>query len=392
MARPTANSRLTLQQAIDKYDSKYIENLYSQDISMDQLATKLNISRATCYNLLKYFKIAYRTNIQSKYSLDKLTAINLTEFKQFLYNFGATATWQHYHISRKYFYNFCKLHQIDYHDTKCIQNKAKLRKQIKIEKIGAEQIHNAIVDFGYMGAKEYLSISRSLLDFYIKNYDKDILKYAKNKNSNNSIYNIRFQKKLEASNVNFVREFSINKKRFDFLINNCLIELNPARTHNLDGADSRYKALPFFYHQQKSLLALKNGFTIMHLFPWCKFETLTKQKHTYSYYKSATKLIVDINGTWRLSEILALLKELCLKDKINEIILSADLNYCSSFINKPYTLVEPTIYYYDDKLNKLSIKDNSSMNIYRMADAGRICWQLELSDLEDINLWQDMEK
>ena len=86
--------------------------------------------------------------------------------------------------------------------------------------------------------------------------------------SNNSSPNLFFEDLFHKANLSFDREYIIGRKSYDFKLNNILIEINPAATHNstwgIFGGDAKDK----YYHFDKSKLALDNGFRCIHVWDW----------------------------------------------------------------------------------------------------------------------------
>lgn len=85
---------------------------------------------------------------------------------------------------------------------------------------------------------------------------------------NDSKPNKEFAKMLDEANILYEKEFVIENKRYDFKVNNYLIEINPFSTHNstwgIIGKDPMSKD----YHLKKSKLAKDNGFQCIHVWDW----------------------------------------------------------------------------------------------------------------------------
>ena len=100
---------------------------------------------------------------------------------------------------------------------------------------------------------------------------KDNLKYnlkKKYSGPNQLFYNILlnyFDKDL----IDSGREFTLSMKQFDFKIDKYLIEINPWITHNSNFTPyGDKKGIDKYYHQNKTKLALDNGYTCIHIFDW----------------------------------------------------------------------------------------------------------------------------
>ena len=91
-------------------------------------------------------------------------------------------------------------------------------------------------------------------------------------NSRDSQPNLNFKKLLidnnlyESDEIN--REFSLGKYRYDFKINNILIEINPSITHNSTKALFEGYEKDKNYHKEKTQVALENGYRCVHIWDW----------------------------------------------------------------------------------------------------------------------------
>lgn len=95
---------------------------------------------------------------------------------------------------------------------------------------------------------------------------------------NDSSANLSFIEKLNNLNINYSREFSIDRLSYDFKINNILIEINPTATHNSTWGwrGNKEKGLDKFYHQSKSELAAKNGYRCICIWDWDNSDIILK--------------------------------------------------------------------------------------------------------------------
>lgn len=93
-----------------------------------------------------------------------------------------------------------------------------------------------------------------------------------NKSNSISNINIKFAELLKENNIEYEQEYNLENKKFDFKVNNILIEINPTYTHNSTiGPYFNGKCLnplPKNYHKEKSLLAQKYNFKCIHIFDW----------------------------------------------------------------------------------------------------------------------------
>lgn len=102
--------------------------------------------------------------------------------------------------------------------------------------------------------------------------EKEILKNSNNGktyNISNSTPNKTFASLLDQNNILYEREYSLERKHYDFKINNILIEINPTFTHNSTFTPFKYnKPLEYKYHYNKSQIAINHGFRCIHIFDW----------------------------------------------------------------------------------------------------------------------------
>lgn len=242
--RPTENNRLSLSEALDAYSADYIKDLYCNSTqSLASLAKTLNVSRATLYNILNNYNIEYRQNRYSTKLQDIKTNLNLTELCLDLYTFGFKYVQTKYELSRAYLDRLCTELAIDRTAIRATSNRSNgLQRHANtinsyaaiISSITPEAIEDAYIKYGLIGAVHYLNISRPVLEYYLTNYATD-LQEKFNANNNNSFYNILLAEQLTAAGIHYEREFIIAKKRFDFKIDNLLVEIDPMRTHQLAG-------------------------------------------------------------------------------------------------------------------------------------------------------------
>lgn len=85
---------------------------------------------------------------------------------------------------------------------------------------------------------------------------------------NDSRINREFSELLSKNNISFEREFPLNNKSYDFKIDNVLVEINPASTHNSTFGIFATEGLPKNYHCDKSKLARENNFRCIHVWDW----------------------------------------------------------------------------------------------------------------------------
>lgn len=89
--------------------------------------------------------------------------------------------------------------------------------------------------------------------------------------------NLAFKEFLESKDIQVDElEFPLDRRSFDFKINNTLIEIDPSITHNayMSIFDKDSSGLDRNYHCEKSKLAEENGFRCIHIFDWDKWEKI----------------------------------------------------------------------------------------------------------------------
>lgn len=86
---------------------------------------------------------------------------------------------------------------------------------------------------------------------------------------NNSKPNQNFKAQLENYKLPIETEFSLDKYTYDFKVARFLIEINPHATHNSSWSPyENGKPKDKYYHQAKTLTALKYGYFCIHVWDW----------------------------------------------------------------------------------------------------------------------------
>lgn len=80
--------------------------------------------------------------------------------------------------------------------------------------------------------------------------------------------NKEFADLLDSFNIEYEREFAINRYRYDFKVGNTLIEIDPSGTHNSTWGVYGKEAKDINYHKNKSLFAEANGYRCIHVWDW----------------------------------------------------------------------------------------------------------------------------
>lgn len=98
--------------------------------------------------------------------------------------------------------------------------------------------------------------------------------------SNDSKPNRAFEELLIANNITYEREFGLGHYSYDFKINNVLVEIDPAATHNSTWGVFGCDPTPQFYHRDKSQAAEKAGYRCIHVFDWDNVYLIIQQLKT----------------------------------------------------------------------------------------------------------------
>ena len=115
-------------------------------------------------------------------------------------------------------------------------------------------------------------IADSLKETFIERYGVEnywLMPEAKLSNgSKNSKANLKFCELLVEAKIPFEQEFSLGGKRFDFKVQDTLIEINPTATHNSTWGIFSKEGLDKNYHKNKTNIALSENFRCIHVFDW----------------------------------------------------------------------------------------------------------------------------
>ena len=115
-------------------------------------------------------------------------------------------------------------------------------------------------------------IAESLKETFLERYGVEnywAMPDAKLSNgSKNSKANQNFCELLTEAKLAFEQEFSLGGKRFDFKVQNTLIEINPTATHNSTWGIFEKEGLDKNYHRVKTNIAKSENFQCIHVFDW----------------------------------------------------------------------------------------------------------------------------
>ena len=105
--------------------------------------------------------------------------------------------------------------------------------------------------------------------------------------------NLEFAKILDSNNIKYEREFVLDNFKYDFKVDNILIEINPSATHNSTWSPfGNHAGKEVDYHQRKTNIALSHGYRCIHIFDWddvLKIVELLKPRETIGARKCIVK-------------------------------------------------------------------------------------------------------
>lgn len=215
------------------------------------------ITQDSFLTILKYYEIEKNFNLD--YLKSKVS-------KEYLYHYyieekhSREETLEHFNLNDDSFYNLLASYNI-----LKVERIDSLTSRISKEDLEDYYIKNKHT---YQETLEHFKInSKSIWTFYnlISYYNLPLI-YDVNKNSGP---NIEFKELLDDNNIEYIQEFYIGRKHYDFKVGNILIEINPTYTHNSTyGYRNLDDPLPPTYHLEKSLLASVNGYRCIHIWDW----------------------------------------------------------------------------------------------------------------------------
>lgn len=171
------------------------------------------------------------------------------------------------------------------------------RKNTNLEKYGAEypqttteikeKIRRTNLErYGKPSGFNYEKIKQTNLEKYGVAYTC-LLPQCQNKGGMISKINLRFKAKLDELGIKNELEFRLENKSYDIKCDNVLIEINPTFTHNSSKVEwkGKFKIEPKEegYHQEKTIVANKNGYRCIHVWDWDdedKLLEILKEKKT----------------------------------------------------------------------------------------------------------------
>lgn len=100
---------------------------------------------------------------------------------------------------------------------------------------------------------------------------------ARTSHSSNTGPNEIFRAILEEYDVEYSHEFILSNYRYDFKVDNILIEINPSATHNSTWSPyGHHEGVEKDYHLNKSKIALDNGYRCIHVWEWDDMEKIVR--------------------------------------------------------------------------------------------------------------------
>lgn len=88
------------------------------------------------------------------------------------------------------------------------------------------------------------------------------------KNRDNSVPNLEFATLLQSNSIAFESEFTLDKYVYDFKIDNTLVEIDPAATHNSTWSPYKTRHIQNDYHLSKTNVAKDNQYRCIHVWDW----------------------------------------------------------------------------------------------------------------------------
>ena len=174
-------------------------------------------------------------------------------------------------------------------------------KQTKVERYGDENYCNVdkikqtkTEKYGYSNYNNIDKIRETCKDKYGCDY-ACMRPEARINSGNNSKPNLEFEQLLKDNNIEYEREFTLEKYSYDFKVNNTLIEINPTPTHNVNWTPwNKEHGIDKYYHYNKSQLAERYNYNCIHVFDWDdknKIINLLKPRETIGARKCEIKFV-----------------------------------------------------------------------------------------------------
>ena len=292
--------RTTFKEALSKYPKEYLEELYyNQCLAKQIIFKKLNISRDLLNRLFDYYSIEQKEEIYNKSrsthisetksnNTPKITKEELVEwYINQDHNYREAS--KHFGISSHMFTKLCQQYNIKKDRSKSrlkgIKNTdfdlmVKNRNNSIISKYGSlEDFHKKRalkikITYGSKPIEEVELSNQKRTNTCLEKYgvsapcQREECVEALFESGRDSKPNIYFENLLIANNIEYSREFPLNKYRYDFKVNNTLIEINPSATHNSTWNIIDNKPKKSNYHLEKTKTATEAGYRCISIWDW----------------------------------------------------------------------------------------------------------------------------
>ena len=155
-----------------------------------------------------------------------------------------------------------------------------------------EKINNTMIErYGGVSSMQNKNLKEKIKNTMIERYGVPWFVQTKEYKSsikNDSKPNREFASLLDKNGIEYEREFVIENRRYDFKVNNILIEINPTATHNSTWNILGKDPLKKNYHAEKSKLAENNNYHCIHVWDWDNKDKIIKfllpRKKIYGRY------------------------------------------------------------------------------------------------------------
>lgn len=157
------------------------------------------------------------------------------------------------------------------------------RKQTNIKKYGTDELTSSnyfinkatqtmLEKYGVMRPMQNNILREKIIQTNLKRYGVQyaVLSYdiLKKGNYSDSRPNKEFEKLLQENAIPYEKEINISNYRYDFKVENTLIEINPSATHNSTFGIFNKAGLDPSYHINKSDTAKNSGYACINIFDW----------------------------------------------------------------------------------------------------------------------------
>ena len=162
-----------------------------------------------------------------------------------------------------------------------------------------EKIHRSFFNkYGVHGVMEVPHIAQKIIATNMKKYGVPygiMVNKARISSGAISKINRAMQKKLNDVGFDTSTEYVIQNRIYDIRIypGNTLIEIDPSYTHNSIGNHWSGEGKSKYYHLEKTLIALKNGYRCMHLWDWdCQSKFINSLINKHTIYTDSSPIIL----------------------------------------------------------------------------------------------------